>query len=307
MSGRGRGEIADLKLFLAIVRRGSFARAAAELDLTTSALSHAMRKLEARLGVRLLNRTTRAVTPTPTGQALAERLETGFALIEDALGDLEARRQYPIGQLRLNLPRDAALLLITPVLKGFVAAYPRVALELAVEDRMIDLVGEGFDAGVRYDERVPQDMVAVPVTPPLRWIIVGTPALLDETGRPQQVEDLLSIPCLRIRLGDGQPFDWELGDGPAMRRLAVRGPVCANDTATMLDAARRGVGLAYCLEALALPDIRAGTLEPVLPTWSSMGPPLCFYYPSRRLPPPGLRQLMDMIRAHHGLAALPGA
>lgn len=307
MSGPGRGDLADLRLFLAIVRWGSFSKAAREMNLTASALSHAMRKLEARLGVRLLNRTSRAVTPTPAGVALAARLESGFAIIDDAVGDLEAARQYPIGQLRLNLPHDAAKLLIAPVLADFVTAYPRIALDLAVDDRLVDVIGEGFDAGIRYGERVPQDMIAVPLTPPLRWVIAGAPDLIARVGRPRQVDDLMALPCIRLRTGDGRIYVWELGDGPAMRRLDVQGPLCLNETEIVLAAARQGLGFAYCLEPIVSEDIAAGRLEVVLPEWASTGPPLCIYYPSRRQPPPGLRQLIDLVRVRHGLSPLSPA
>jgi len=299
-----RTELSDLKVLMAIMHWGSFRRAALDLDLSASALSHAMRKLETRLGVRLLNRTARAVVPTPAGTRLAQRLAVGFAAIDEALGELETQRHFPIGLLRINAPQDAAKLLVVPVLESFVDEFPHIEIELMIEDRIIDIVGEGFDAGIRYGERVPRDMISVPLTPPLRWVVVGSPSFLARHGRPVAPEDLMRMPCIRTRIGDGSILSWELGDGPAMVSLHVRGPVCINDPNAIAEAARRGVGLAYCLEPRVKEEIERGDLEIVLPEWASEGPALCMYYPSRRQPPQGLRQLIDAIRTSNGLAPI---
>jgi len=302
-----RTDLADLKVFMAIMRRGSFRRAAVELGLSASALSHTMRKLETRLGVRLLNRTARAVVATPAGTRLAERLDVGFAAIDEALGELETQRQFPIGLLRINAPQDAARLLIVPVLGSFVDDFPQIELDLTVEDRIIDIIGEGFDAGIRFGERVPRDMISVPLTGPLRWVVVGSPSFLGRHGRPAAPEDLMRMPCIRARIGDGSILSWELGDGAAMVTLNVRGPVCVNDPNAIIEAARRAVGLAYCLEPRVKDEVDRGDLEIVLPEWASEGPALCMYYPSRRQPPPGLRQLIDAIRTSNGLTPLDKA
>jgi DNA-binding transcriptional LysR family regulator len=299
-----RTDLADLKVFMAIMHRGSFRRAAVELGLSASALSHTMRKLETRLGVRLLNRTARAVVATPAGTRLAERLRVGFAAIDEALGELETQRQFPIGLLRINAPQDATRLLIVPVLASFVDDFSHIELDLTVEDRIIDIIGEGFDAGIRFGERVPRDMISVPLTGPLRWVVVGSPSFLGRNGRPAAPEDLMRMPCIRARIGDGSILSWELGDGAAMVTLDVRGPVCVNDPNAIIEAARRGVGLAYCLEPRVRDEVDRGDLEIVLPEWASEGPPLCMYYPSRRQPPPGLRQLIDAIRTSNGLTPL---
>jgi DNA-binding transcriptional LysR family regulator len=299
-----RTDLADLKVFMAIMHRGSFRRAAVELGLSASALSHTMRKLETRLGVRLLNRTARAVVATPAGTRLAERLSVGFAAIDEALGELETQRHFPIGLLRINAPQDAARLLIVPVLASFVDDFPQIELDLTVEDRIIDIIGEGFDAGIRFGERVPRDMISVALTGPLRWVVVGSPSFLGRHGRPAAPEDLMGMPCIRARIGDGSILSWELGDGAAMVTLDVRGPVCVNDPNAIIEAARRGVGLAYCLEPRVKDEVDRGDLEIVLPEWSSEGPALCMYYPSRRQPPPGLRQLIDAIRKSNGLTPL---
>ncbi|NWD48504.1 LysR family transcriptional regulator, partial [Pseudomonas gingeri] len=176
MAGFNRSELADLNVFMAIIRRRSFRQAAHELGVTTSALSHTMRNLETRLGVKLLNRNSRSVEPTDAGGLLAQKLAQGFETIQGALDELDLYRHAPIGRLRLNVPRDAAKLLISPVLAPFMAAYPQLHLDLMVEDRLVDIVAEGYDAGIRYGATVPQDMIAVPLTGELRWVMVASPA-----------------------------------------------------------------------------------------------------------------------------------
>jgi DNA-binding transcriptional LysR family regulator len=291
-----RGELADLNVFVALVRRRSFRQAAIELGVTTSALSHALRQLETRLGVKLLNRTSRSVVPTLAGAALAEKLEQGFALIGEALGELDQHRDAPVGRLRLSVPRDAARLLLTPTLPRLLAAYPQLQLDISVEDRPVDIVADGLDAGIRYGDTVPQDMVALPLTDELRWIVVGAPAYLDRHGRPQQPEELAEHRCVRLRLGNGALYRWELGGGATTRTIDVPGPLTVNETETSIQVALDGLALAYCLEWRVADELRDGRLEQVLPDWTSPGAPLCIYYPSRRQPPPGLRQLIEALR-----------
>jgi DNA-binding transcriptional LysR family regulator len=293
-----RAELADLNVFLTIVRRRSFRQAAQELGVSASALSHAMRNLEARLGVKLLNRTSRSVVATAAGQTLAEQLDTGFQRIREALAGLEAHRSAPVGRLSLNVPRDAARLLLTPVLRCFCEHYPDMRLDVTVEDRMLDIVADGYDAGIRYGGTVPQDMVAVPLTDPLRWIVVASPGYLRQHGEPLQPGDLLRHRCIRMRLGDGTFYRWELGNGEATLRLEVPGPVSVNETDASVAAALDGVGLAYCLEVRVREELRSGHLTTVLADWASMGEPLCLYYPSRHQSQPGLRQLVTLMRDH---------
>lgn len=296
-----RSDLPELHIFLTIARRRSFAQAAKELGLTTSAVSRAMQKLEDNLGVRLLHRTNRAVAPTGIGERLAERLDQGFECIATALGEIESFRQNPVGELRINIPRDAGRLLIGPVLPAFVAAYPQVELIVIAEDRPVDIIAEGFDLGVRYGGTVPEDMVAVALTPPLRWVVIASPDYLQRRGRPQNPADLLNHDCIKMRLGDNSVFKWELGDGDAMVRLDVQGPLAASDTETTVDAARRGVGLGYVLERRAQEEMSLGALEVVLPEWASTGPAFFAYYPSRKQTEPGLRQIIAMIRKNEGI------
>lgn len=291
-----RSELADLNVFMTIVRRRSFRHAAHELGVSTSALSHSMRNLETRLGVKLLNRTSRSVVPTAAGQALADKLDTGFQSIREALSELDVYRAAPAGRLSLNVPRDAARLLLRPVLKRFCQSYPDIQLEITVEDRLLDIVADGFDAGIRYGSTVPQDMVAVPLTEELRWIVVAAPEYLARHGTPQHPADLLRHRCIRMRLGDNTHYKWELGNGVDAVHVDVPGPLSTNETDATVAAAVDGVGLAYCLEVRVADELRTGTLHAVLPEWASLGPPLCLYYPSRHQAQPGLRQLVDMIR-----------
>ncbi len=297
MTTLNRASLSDLNVFITIVRRRSFRQAAIELEVTTSALSHSMRHLESRLGVKLLNRTSRSVVPTLAGAALAERLEQGFQAIDEALGSLEHFRGAPAGRLRLNVPRDAARLLLSPALPRFFAQYPELKLDLTVEDRPVDIVAEGYDAGIRYGGTVPRDMVAVPLTGKLRWVVAGAPEYLARKGRPQAPAELLDHACVRMRLGDNSIYKWELGDGAHAIELDVPGPISANETESAVLAAINGVALVYCLERRVEQELRNGLLEIVLPEWSVMGAPFYMYYPSRRQTPPGLQQLIECLRA----------
>ena len=303
MSAFARSDLSDLNVFLTIVRRGSFRQAATELGVTTSALSHSVKKLEGRLEVRLLNRTSRSVVPTQAGSELARRLADGFQTIGDALSALDAYRHSPVGRLRINLLKDASRLLVAPVLADFLCRYPQVHLDLTVEDRPVDIIAEGFDAGIRYESFVPKDMIATALTPPLRWVVVGSPDYLARYGRPRHPEDLRHHSCVQMRVGDNTAYHWELGNGPDMVRIDVPGPFCANETDISVEAAMRGVGLAYCLEIRIEEEVRSGRLEIIMPEWASLGPPFAMYYSSRRQPPPGLRQLIGIVRERNGLAA----
>jgi DNA-binding transcriptional LysR family regulator len=255
--------------------------------------------LESRLGVKLLNRTSRSVVPTAAGSELAARLERGFQTIGDALGDLERHRASPMGRLRINVPRDAARLLLAPVLARFVASYPDTQLDITVDDRFVDIVADGYDAGIRYGGRVPKDMIAMPLTGPLRWVVVGSPEYLTRHGRPKVPKDLLDHVCMRMRIGDNSTYKWELGTGDKAQEIDVPGPVSVNETDLSVEAAIRGVALAYCLELRVADELRAGTLELVLPRWAAPGPAFQMYYPTGRQTPPGLRQLIETLRAIH--------
>jgi len=306
MRNRNRALLADLDIFVTILTHGSMKRAALELGVSVSALSHRMRKLEDQVGVRLLNRTSRSLSATVAGERLAKQLTAGLTTIDEALTSLARQRDNPAGRLRINVLQDAARLLVTPVLAQYSRAFPDVKLEIHADDLMVDVVAGGFDAGIRYGDRVPLDMVGVALSAPTRWVVVGSDALVDAVGLPSTPEDLLRLPCIEVELGDGNSYSWELGNDPTMTRLAVRGPVRANGTAQIVAMAIEGLGFAYVLETAVRRELQNGHLRVVLDGWASEGPPFTIYYPSRRQTPPGLRELINLIRRDQGLSALSG-
>ncbi|HTH99466.1 MAG TPA: LysR family transcriptional regulator [Acidisoma sp.] len=291
-----RTTLADLSAFVVIIRHRSLKGAAIELGVTASAISHALRRLEAALQVKLLNRTSRSVAPTVAGLELAARLEEGFETISRALEAAAAEQAAGLGELRLNVPVDGAHLLLEPALPLFAARFPETRLTITVENRPVDIVAEGFDAGIRYADAVPQDMVGVMLTPPLRWVLAASPAYLDRHGRPAQPAALQQHRCLKLRLGNNAVYRWELGEGDRLMRLDVPGTLTFNDTHTQLSAIRAGLGVGYVLEPLIKEDLRAGRMELVLPDWASPGAGFCIYYPSRRQSHPALRSLIGIIR-----------
>lgn len=296
-----RSLLADLNIFLLIVRCGSLSQAAIDLNVTPSALSHRLRKLENHLGVRLLNRTSRSSRPTDAGRTLAAQLKVSFQGISDALMSLEQHRRSPMGRLRINTLRDGTRCVLGPVLPRFLATFPEIELEVASDDRMVDIVDTGFDAGIRYGDRVPKDMIGVALTPPQRWVVVAAPSLTTSRKRPDKPDDLRDLPCIRLRNGSGTTVPWELGEGDRTVRIDPKGPLCVNETDHAIDAALRGTGFAYVLERRVIAELASGALELVLPDWTSQGAAFTIYYSSRRQPPPGMRQLVEMIRDNEGL------
>ncbi|MGR9284521.1 MULTISPECIES: LysR family transcriptional regulator [Rhizobium] len=296
-----RNEIHELSIFLAIVQYRSFRKAADHLEVTASALSHSMKALEQRLGVRLLNRTSRSVAPTAAGTALAEKIFAGLELINSGLEDLNGHYQAGAGSIRINVLKDAAVLLLRPAIPVFQQRFPNVELEVAVDDQFVDVTADGFDAGIRYSGTIPEDMIAVPLTPPLKWVAVAAPDYLRSHGRPVMPEDLNSHHCIRIRTGRGQIYKWEFERGDDRREIDVPGALISGETDLAINAALEGAGLCYCLERLASPYVSAGRLEVVLPKWASMGPPFSMYYSSRRQLPFGVDALIRIVRGLNGL------
>jgi len=297
-------DFSDLRVFVTILRTGSFKAAAIQLGLTPSATSHAMRRLEERLSTRLLYRSSRAVSPTAAGSELALRLEEGFEKIGAALGVLESAAAGSLGELRINVFADAAHLLIEPAIPEFVRQCPKVKLTVVVDDRPIDIVSEGYDAGIRYGHYVPEGMVTAPLTRAHRWVAAASPGYLQRCGRPHTLEDLAQHNCLQLLLGDNSSYKWEFGRGKHQQRIRVPGLVTINNTAATIAAARAGVGIAYLLEARIRKDIEEGALEVLLPEWAAPSEPFHMYYSSRRHAHPALRKLIDIIRLQHGLARL---
>ena len=299
-----RVELPDLRVFITIVRAGSFKAAAVQLGLSASAISHAMRRLEERLGAKLLNRSSRSLAPTDIGRELAQRLDQGFDTIRLALAELDAPGVGRYGELRINVFADAAHLLIAPAIPAFAQQCPEVRLTVVVENRPIDIVAEGYEAGVRYGNYVPEDMVTVPLSGPQRWVVVAAPSYLRRHGEPQHPDELAQHTCLQLLLGDNSAYKWELGRGRVRADFSVRGLITINDSATTIATAKAGVGLAYVLEQRVAEELKDGSLRVVLADYAARGEPFHMYYSSRRHNHPALRQLINIIRTQQGLSRL---
>lgn len=287
-------EFADLKAFCAVAQELSFSRAAARLGVSSPALSQTIRGLEDRLGVRLFNRTTRSVAVTDAGRLLYSRVTPLFGAFEDALIEVTAHRSEPAGRLRINMPRIAAEHLVGPRLAAFHAAYPAVELEVAVDDRITDIVTEQFDAGIRLGERLQKDMVAVRLGGGLRMAAVASPAYLDRHGVPVAPSDLRDHRCIRFRWPtEGIIYDWEFERGNEEVEVSIDGPLVVNDTAMMIQAAVGGLGIAYLLEIEVRTLIDEGKLREVLGEWIPSFPGFYLYHSSRRLCPPVLRAFIE--------------
>lgn len=291
-----RADLADFAYFLAIARHGSFRRAALELGVTTSALSHAITGLEARRGVRLLNRTTRSVTLTAAGEELRASIEGPLEAVGEAAENLNRFRDTPAGRVRINVLGDAAPLLLEPVMPIFVERFPEVDVDISVTNRLVDVIAGGFDAGIRYGGTVPVDMVAQRLSPDIRWVAAASPAYLEQFGIPGTPEDLQQHRCIRIRLGNDQLYHWEFErDGEAMR-IAVPGPVTVDESQASVGFGLSGAGVIYAAEPVIRRHLESGALRVVLGDWAPLGDGLHVYYPGRRQVPTALRLLIDLIR-----------
>lgn len=291
-----RGDLDDLSAFAAVARLRSFTRAAAELGLSPSALSHAMKALEERLGVRLLARTTRSVAPTPAGEQLLRSLAPALAQVTEGLASLADWRGAPSGTVRLTTFGYAARTILAPRLPQFLLDHPDVSVEVIVDDRLTDLVAGGFDAGIRLEETVEKDMVAVPVGPDLRTVVVGTPAYFRRHAPPQTPDDLTRHRCVNYRLlGGGGLLPWEFEGAGREVRLKVAGQLIVNDEVLAAAAVRAGAGLGYMMEHDVAEEIADGRLVQVLAPWCPTYPGCRLYYPDRRVTP-ALRALIGALR-----------
>ena len=291
-----RADLADFAYFLAIAKHGSFRKAGLAMGVTTSALSHAIAALEARRGVRLLNRTTRSVTLTAAGEEIRTMIEGPMDAISQAAEALDRYRDAPAGRVRINVLEDAATLLLDPVMPIFVDRYPDVAIDISVSNRMIDVVGGGFDAGIRYGGTVPEDMIAQRLSPDLRWIAAASPAYLARFGAPSVPEDLRRHRCVGIRLGNDQLYQWEFERDGEEVAIATPGPLTVDASHAALAFGLSGTGIVYATQPILRPHLESGALRPVLEDWASMGSGFHVYYSGRRHVPTGLRLLIDLIR-----------
>ena len=284
-----RTEFAELNAFAAIAARGSFARAAAHLGVTPSALSQTIRQLEERVGVRLLNRTTRSVAPSEVGARLLARLRPTLDELDAAVADLATASDRPAGSLRINSPKVCAERIIAPMLGRFTAAYPDITLELVVEDALVDIVAGRYDAGIRLGERVARDMIAVPVSAPMRLHAVASPSYLARAGRPRHPRDLRTHRCIAVLLPRGERYRWEFERDGKSVEVAVTGPLVTNNNTVAMRAALDGAGIAFVFDLEVEAYLATGELEAVLAPWCPRFPGLYLYYPSRRQVPPALR------------------
>lgn len=287
----------DLALFAAIVREGSFTRAASILGMSTSALSHAMRGLEKRLGVRLLSRTTRSVSPTPAGKHLLTSLQPALAAIDEGLSGLGEWRDRPSGLVRITTIGWVSQKVLEPRLPAFLLAHPDVRVEVDIEDALVDIVAEGFDAGIRFGETVEKDMVAIRVGPDLRTIVVATPDYFSRNAPPVSPFDLERHACINYRLAtSGGMLPWEFRHDGKDIKVRPSGPLIVNDGALAAAAVRAGAGLGYIMEQDVVEDLAAGRLVQVLDDWCPTFPGCFLYHSSRRQSPPALRALIEALR-----------
>lgn len=291
-----RSDLADFAYFLEIAKHRSFRRAGLELGISASALSHALRGLEERVGVRLLNRTSRSVTLTAAGEELQAAILGPFDEIGRAVEVLNRFRDAPIGRIRLSVPTEAAELLVGPVLATFAERYPDVELEISVSNRMIDVIDGGFDGGIRYGGTVPEDLIAQRLSADIRWIVVASPAYLERFGSPVHPDDLRSHRCVRIRVGDDRIYRWEFECGDQRLEIDVPGPLVVDQAQVGLAAVKGGAGLMYVPEPVVTQLVRDGVLRVVLEDWASFGPGFHLYYSSRRHVPAGLKLFADVVR-----------
>lgn len=292
-----RGTLDSLAAFAVVARTRSFTRAAAELGLSPSALSHAMRGLEARLDVRLLARTTRSVAPTPAGAQLLRSLDPALAEVERGLATLADWRGEPSGSLRLTTFAYAARAVLQPALPRFLLDYPAIAVEVVIDDRLTDIVAAGFDAGIRFGETVERDMVAVRVGPDLRTVVVATPDYFARHPAPETPYDLEAHNCVNYRLiGGGGLLPWEFLNAGREVRVRPRGQLVVNEGDLAGAAVRAGAGLGYMLADEVADDLATGRLVSVLDAWCLPFPGCHLYYPSRQITP-ALRALVDALRS----------
>jgi len=294
-----RSDLADLNIFVAVARARGFRDAARATGSSASGLSEAVRRLETQLGVRLLNRSTRSVVPTEAGKRLLERLIPALTEVESALDVVNKFRDTPVGTLRLNVPVSAVRLVLPAIVPRFLAAYPEIRLEVVADDSFVDVLGAGFDAGIRYDERLEQDMIAVPIGPRTqRFAAAAAPAYLERHGRPQHPRELLKHACLRSRFSSGAMVAWEFERNGKVVRIEPTGPLLVSagtGTDLAVEAAVAGTGIVCLFDRWLSPYFESGALEPVLEPWWQRFPGPFLYYPGRRLVPAPLRAFIDFL------------
>ncbi len=280
-----KNDLRHLAAFAVIAARRNFRRAALELGVSVSSLSTGMRALEQTLGVGLLHRTTRSVGLTEAGEQLLARIVPALRDVDEAIASLRGSGAVLKGRLRINAPPAAVDLVLTPMLTAFLAAHPGVTIEIIAESSLIDIVAAGYDAGIRYEETLGQDMVSVSLGPPQRYVVVAAPGLLKAHGTPRSPAELATLPCLSVRFPSGLQLPWEFARGRRKFKIAPRGPLAASHLPLLMRAALAGLGFLMTFEGYVTEAIKAGTLVRVLDEWSPSFPGPFLYYPSRRQTP----------------------
>jgi DNA-binding transcriptional LysR family regulator len=291
-----RGRLVELEAVVAVAKRRSFRAAAADVGMSATALSQAVAELEGRIGVRLFNRTTRSVAPTAAGEQFAAQIASALGLIGDAVEAVNQHRASPTGVLKLTAAVGAAQQILASIIFEYLDRYPDMSVDLVTEDRLVDIVKDGFDAGIRLAEHLPGDMIAVPLGPEQRLIVVGSPAYLKGRAHPENPRDLLAHECIRWRLRGGVIYRWEFERRGKKVEIDVKGRITLDERGLMREAALAGTGLAYLSEWQVDADVKTGRLIQVLADWTPPFPGLCLYYPTGRHVPLGLRALIDVIR-----------
>ncbi|KXV66577.1 LysR substrate-binding domain-containing protein [Gluconobacter oxydans] len=299
-------ELDDLSAFVAVARAGGFREAARVSGLSASGLSEALRRLETRLGTRLLHRSTRSISLTETGARLFERLSPALAEISAALDTIHAQTDQPAGTIRLNVPANVARTVLPGILSPFLIAHPQIRVDVTVEDSFIDILASGADAGIRYEERLEQDMIAIPIGPATQRVLTAAaPSYLSAKGRPQHPSELLEHACLRLRFAGGAPAMWEFEKNGEIIRLDPPGPLLVQPGSAcdlLVETALSGLGIICLFEDWLAPHILSGALEVVLDDWAvPFSGPMLYYSGRRQLPPP-LRAFIDFIRSHQSSA-----
>ncbi len=297
----------DLDAVMAIARRGTFRAAALDLGVSTTALSNVIGKVEAQLGVRLFNRTTRSVSLSDAGRLFLDRVGPPLQDLHGALEAVRAQQASPSGTLRINSYASAAREILSPLLLEFLRRYPEVHVDLVTEGRLVDIVAEGFDLGVRRADLVPSDMIALLLGRPQRYVVVGSPDYFERNDKPSSPTDLLHHSCVRGRLPNGALLRWRFEKDGEPFQVEVKGPVTLDEASLSRSAVLAGVGLGYFIEADVRDNIKAGSLVAVLEAWMPGADELCIYYPGRRNPSAAHRAFVDLAREFASKARNAGA
>lgn len=286
----------SLQAVLAIARRGSFRAAALELGMSATALSNTIAKLERQLGVRLFNRTTRSVALTDAGRMFVDQVAPALGTIRDAMDGVRSQQATPSGVLRINAFATAAREILAPLILEYLRRYPQVHIDLVTEGRLVDIIANGFDFGIRSADLVPSDMIAVPLGPPRSFAVVATPRYFEQHGQTSTPPDLLRHACIRVRLPDGGLYRWQFEKDGEPLQLDVTGPITLDEASLARIAVLDDIGLGFFMESDVREDIAAGRLVRVLQGWTPMLSPLCMYYPSRKNPSAAFRAFIDIAR-----------